>query len=208
VGITRSVRYALAKFGIEVALESLTHFIGPPLLTAAADWAPALHRSFMSAYAFDEPTARQAVEYYREYFAATGIYENELYPGIPGLLGGLQAAGLRLCVVTSKPTFYAEQIVRHFGLSGFFDAVVGAEMDLTNTEKPVLVNRALERYAGREASAAVMIGDREYDVLGAQANGIDSIAVTYGAGSRQELAAAGPTRIVDSIEELAAVLGL
>ena len=197
VGITRSVRYALAKFGIEEPTENLTHFIGPPL-----------HRSFMRCYAFDEPTAWQAVAYYREYFGVTGIYENVLFPGIPGLLSGLKASDRRLCVVTSKPTFYAGQIVRNFGLDGFFDAVIGAEMDMSNSEKAVLVRQAIEHYPEHDLRVAVMIGDREHDVLAAQANGIDSIGVTYGAGSRDELIAARPTRIVETIEELGAALGI
>jgi phosphoglycolate phosphatase len=197
VGITRSVQYALAKFGIAERAENLKHFIGPPL-----------HHSFMAGYAFDEPAARQAVEHYREYFGATGIYENVLFPGMPALLGELKADGRSLSVVTSKPTFYAEQIVRHFSLDGFFDAVIGAEMDLSNSEKPLLVGLAIERYASPEPSKVVMIGDREHDVLAAHANGIDSIAVTYGAGSRDELVAARPSRIVDSIEELGSALGL
>jgi phosphoglycolate phosphatase len=191
------VQYALAKFGIEAVAEQLTHFVGPPL-----------HRSFMTSYGFNESVARQAVEYYREYFSVTGIHENVLLPEIPSLLGALRAEGRHLSVVTSKPAFYAEQIVRHFGLDGFFEAVIGAEMDLTNTEKAVLVNLALERFGEHARTDAVMIGDREHDVIGARANGIDSIAVTYGAGSGEELTAAAPTRIVDSVGALAAALGL
>jgi phosphoglycolate phosphatase len=36
-----------------------------------------------------------------------------------------------------------------------------------------------------------MIGDRSHDVLGAKANGMAAIGVTYGYGSRDELVAAG-----------------
>lgn len=191
------MQYALAKFGIKSVAEQLTHFVGPPL-----------HRSFMTSYGFDESVARQAVEYYREYFSVTGIHENVLFLDIPDLLGALRAEGRHLSVVTSKPAFYAEQIVRHFGLDGFFEAIIGAEMDLTNTEKAVLVKLALERFGEHALTDAVMIGDREHDIIGARANGIDSIAVTYGAGSREELTAAAPTWIVDSVGALAAALGL
>jgi phosphoglycolate phosphatase len=161
----------------------------------------------MTSYGFDEPAARRAVEFYREYFDVTGIHENVLFPEIPSLLGALRADGRCLSVVTSKPAYYADQIVRNFGLDAFFDAVIGAEMDLSNTEKPVLVKLALDRFAGHALANAVMIGDREHDVIGARANGIDSIAVTYGAGSREELMAAEPTRIVDSVAALGAALG-
>jgi phosphoglycolate phosphatase len=194
-GITKSVQYALARFGIAAELDQLRSFIGPPL-----------HHSFIAEYGFDEPTSRQAVEAYREYFGDHGIFQNRIFEGIPELLQGLRAAGSALCVVTSKPTLYSEQIVRHFALEGFFDAVIGPGLDLSNAEKPTLVRQAMDRYAGHSPAGFVMVGDREHDILGAAANGIDSVGVTYGAGSREELTAAGATHVVDTLSELEALL--
>jgi phosphoglycolate phosphatase len=194
-GITRSVQYALAAFGIREELDSLRPFIGPPL-----------HRSFMAHYGFDEATARRAVDSYREYFAERGMYENLLFDGIPELLRALRADGRSLCVVTSKPTFFADQIVRHFGLEPYFDHVIGSNLDLSNADKPVLVRQAIERYPERDGASFVMIGDREHDIIGGQANGIATVGVTYGAGSREEIAAARPTAIVESVEALGAYL--
>jgi phosphoglycolate phosphatase len=194
-GITKSVQYALTKFGIDAALDDLRGFIGPPL-----------QHSFMNSYRFDASTARQAVEYYREYFAVTGIFQNLLIPGIPELLARMKNNGSRLAVVTSKPAFYAEQVVRHFGLDHFFDAVVGPGLDLANAEKQVLIGEAMSRYDGKRAGDFIMIGDREHDVIGAHANGIASIGVTYGVGSREELIAANATHVVDTLTELEALL--
>jgi phosphoglycolate phosphatase len=194
-GITKSVQYALAKFGIEAALDELRPFIGPPL-----------HHSFMSSYGFDAPTARRAVEHYREYFGDHGIFENRMFDGIPGLLQRLRNRNAALCVVTSKPTVYAQRIVSHFGLEGFLDMVVGPGLDLSNAEKTVLVAEAMRRYDGYESQQFVMIGDREHDIIGATANGIASIGVTYGAGSRAELTAANATHVVDTLAELEAIL--
>jgi phosphoglycolate phosphatase len=47
-----------------------------------------------------------------------------------------------------------------------------------------------------------MIGDRRFDVLGGRANGMRTIGVTWGFGSRQELEAAGADWIVDVPSEL------
>jgi len=194
-GITKSVQYALARFGIDTPLEQLRSFIGPPL-----------HHSFMTTYGFDQSTAGRAVEFYREYFVEQGMYQNRMFDGIPELLRGLRQSGCELCVVTSKPTVYAEQIVHHFGLDGYFDAVVGSDLDLSNSEKVVLVRLAMGHFEERDAGQFVMVGDREHDIIGASANGIASIGVTYGAGSRQELTAANATHIVDTLGELEAVL--
>lgn len=194
-GITKSVQYALSKFGITSELDELRAFIGPPLL-----------RSFMTSYDFDEATAWQAVESYREYFAERGIYENRIFDGVPELLLGLRGADGQLCVVTSKPAVYAEQIVGHFGLTDHFDAVIGPGMDLADADKALLVRRAIDRYPEHEPTDFVMIGDREHDIIGARTNGIDSIGVTYGAGSREELTAAAATHVVDTLDELRATL--
>ena len=195
-GITKSVQYALAQLGMdEPDLGRLRPFIGPPL-----------HQHFMQVYAFDEGRAWRAVEAYREYFARQGMYENLLFPGIPELLAELRAARHTLYVVTSKPTHFAVPIVAHFGLTDFFARVIGSELDLTNADKPTLVRIARALHPDEPDSAFVMIGDREHDIIGARANSLASIGVTYGAGEAAEIVAAGPTQIAGSVAELAALL--
>lgn len=194
-GITKSVRHALTQFGIAEELANLRPFIGPPL-----------HRSFATRYGFDEAQTWRAVEAYRDYFARRGMFENLLFDGVPALLGALRERGKTLYVVTSKPTYFAAPIVAHFGLDGFFTRVIGAKLDLSNADKPTLVREALERHPDIDRSGCVMIGDREHDIIGARANKIASIGVAYGAGSPSELAAAHPTHIANTIEELGALL--
>ena len=110
-GIMNSVAYAMRKFGIEETdRKKLRTFIGPPL-----------YESFMREYGFDQEKAMLAVEYYREYFAPKGIYENRPYDGIPELLGELKADGRKLYLATSKPEPYALEIVKHFGLYDYLD---------------------------------------------------------------------------------------
>ncbi|WP_431028325.1 HAD hydrolase-like protein [Lysinibacillus sp. LZ02] len=48
----------------------------------------------------------------------------------------------------------------------------------------------------------IMIGDRKYDLIGAAENAMDSIGVTYGYGSFEELQAANATYIVQKVEDL------
>jgi phosphoglycolate phosphatase len=47
-----------------------------------------------------------------------------------------------------------------------------------------------------------MVGDRKHDIIGANNVGIDSIGVTYGYGSFEELSQSNPTFIVSNIEEI------
>jgi phosphoglycolate phosphatase len=194
-GITKSVQYALAKFDIHEDVEKLLPFVGPPL-----------KQSFMTHYGFDEMKARKAVGYYREYFEKQGMYENRVFDKIPELLQTLREVNKALYVVTSKPTYYAKQILMHFGLDQYFAGVIGSEMDLTNTDKAILVKIALSSHPEENRGAFVMIGDKEHDIVGAKANDIASIGVTYGAGSHEEIIGAGPTYIVHSVKELERLL--
>ena len=190
LGITNAVMYALERYGIHVAERSALYpFIGPPLTD-----------SFARFYGFSPADARAAVDVYREYFADKGIFENEVYPGIPALLARLKAAGLKLVMATSKPEQFALRIAEHFGIAEYFDCIAGAAMDETRTEKWEVVEYALDRCGVTDRSRVLMVGDREHDVLGAARCGIACLGVLYGYGSRAELEQAGACAAVPTVE--------
>ena len=83
----------------------------------------------------------------------------------------------------------------------YFDIVDGSELDGKNTVKADLIAKLLERW-DLKAEECVMVGDRKYDIEGARANGMDSIAVGYGYGSEDELSSAEPTYFLSTVEEL------
>jgi len=186
LGITNSVFYALRELGIPCpAREELFSFIGPPL-----KW------SFAHMFGMDEAATDEAVRLYRVYYADTGIFEAEVYPGIPEALEKLRAAGLRLAVATAKPEPFAVRVMEHYGAAGFFDTVSGAGMDERKTEKAAVIREALRRM-GLPPAGGVMVGDREYDVLGAKAVGLPCVGALWGYGSREELAAAGASVLAE-----------
>lgn len=192
VGITRSVQYALRLAGVDVAdSETLTPYIGPPL-----------QDSFVTLAGFSEADAILAVASYREYFAETGIFENVLYPGIPECLEALQDRGWRLAVATSKPTVFAERIVDHFSLRGYFDAVVGAGLDGSRRQKHEVIAAVLADLRVVADERCIMVGDREHDVIGAKTVGLRSVGVTWGYGSVQELSEAGADLLVHIVADL------
>lgn len=185
VGITNSVAYSLEKFGIHNEdRRELYCFIGPPLTD-----------SYREYYGFSEEDAVLAVKYYREYFSVKGIFENEVYDGVPEMLAALCRAGKKVILATSKPEEYARRIVEHFGLDGYFFFVGGGSMDNSRSSKDRVVRYSMANGQVTETSRAIMIGDRKHDIIGAKANGIDSVGVLYGYGSREELEAAGATYI-------------
>lgn len=192
IGITNSAMYALEKWNIKVAERSeLYKFIGPPL-----------RDSFMNFYGFSEEQAKEAIVYYREYFKDKGIFENEVYPGIVELLQQLKASGKKIVLATSKPEEFAIRILKHFELFDYFDFVGGAYMDGIRNKKGEVIQYALESAGITDLSTTVMIGDREHDIIGAKENGLDSIGVLFGYGSREELTEAGATYIAETVGDI------
>ena len=119
------------------------------------------------------------------------------------ILKKLKAAGKRLVLATSKPEEYAVRILEHFHLAQYFDLIAGASMDGSRIRKADVIAYALKKCGLKDPSQAVMIGDRKYDVLGAAANGLETIGVLYGYGSREELLEAGAVQIIERVEDLA-----
>jgi len=194
-GIVNSYIYSLEKLGIkDCDRELVATYIGP-----------SIHLIFVEAYGIAETEIDNAVKYYREYFSVKGIYENKVYDGIIQLLETLQKNNNSLYLVTSKPTIYAKEVLRHFNLGKYFIQVYGSEMSNKNTDKETLINEALTK-SKLNNTESIMIGDRKYDIIGANANKVDSIAVTYGYGKTEEFAEHNPTYMVHSVKELEKLL--
>lgn len=207
IGITNSVMHALEHWNIRVKERSeLYRFIGPPLLS-----------SFEKFYGFSKEESREALKIYREYFSVKGLFENDMYEGIEELLKELKARGKRVILATSKPELYARQILEHFGIDGYFDFIGGASMDEVRVAKADVIRYALESVGLLKAGEAllpedvrmktVMIGDRFHDVEGAKANGLQTIGVLYGYGSREELEEAGAEHIAAEAADILTIVG-
>ncbi len=191
-GITNSVVHALKKYNIEVKNKNqLGVFIGPPLV-----------ESFMKYYGFSEEEAKNAVTYYREHFGVKGLFENELYEGIPQLLSRLKSEGKTVIMATSKPEIYARQIAEHFDIAKHFDYMAGSELSGARIAKNEVIEYALDSLGITDRENCIMIGDRHHDINGAKKTGMKSIGVLWGYGSRNELEGAGADYICEKVEDI------
>ena len=187
-GITRCLAHAFERIGAPVPAESeLRACIGPPL--------DHTFRRLLSRD--DDALVERAIGLYRERFLTLGMYENAVYSGIPETLARLAAEGRRLFVVTAKPERFAREIVRHFALGEFFEAVYGPSEDGVLHDKAELIAHALreERLAPGDVA---MVGDRAHDVLGARACGVAAIGALWGYGSHAELTEAGAHALAEA----------
>ncbi len=194
-GIKNSVRYTLQHYGLPMEDdESLNRYVGPPLVN-----------SFQMYMGFTEEQAMEAIKVYRSYFTTKGMFENRVYDGVEQMLKALKAAGKRMFIATGKPTVYSEQILEHFHLEQYFECVCGIGLKEAATEKDELITQVL-KFAGITPNECVMVGDRKFDIMGANTVGVIPIGVTYGYGSREELETAGADMIVDTVEQLQELL--
>jgi phosphoglycolate phosphatase len=182
VGMVRSIRYALDRLARSCPPdEMLASFVGPPL---RGTFATLLDTA-------DRAAIEEAMTLYRQRYADTGLFENQVYDGVPEMLEAAQRAASALFIATSKPAVYAERIVKHFGLDHYFAGVYGAELSGRFDHKTDLLAHLL-RAEQVVPETAIMVGDRASDVVAARTNGVRSIGVLWGYGSEDELVDAGP----------------
>lgn len=195
-GIINSLMYAFEKLDFKInSREELRVFIGPPLIDM-----------MMKQYGFSHEKATLGLKLYREYFRDKGIFENSVYEGIPTLLADLQSRGYKLVLATSKPEEFAKRIMEHFDLAKYFYFIGGSDMGETRSSKTAVIEYVMENCGIAEPEKCIMVGDREHDVIGAKACGINCVGVLFGYGSRKELEKANAAYIVDTVEELGNLL--
>jgi len=192
LGITNSCMYALRKMGIEPPeRKELYCFIGPPLT-----------ESFSKYYGMSDDEANRAVAFYREYYRDTGIFEITPYPGIEELFSALHSERKKIILATSKPEPFAKRITEHLGFGKYFNLVAGRLFDKSREKKADVIRYALDTLGVTDVSECLMVGDREHDIIGATALGMDSCGVLHGFGSREEFEENNATYIVKDSYEL------
>ena len=192
-GIINCAQYAFQQMGYPVPpREQMGVFVGPPL------W------DTFEKFGIPRERTDEAVNVFRSRYVPIGKFENTPYPGIRELLENLKKRGNLLYVATSKPETTAVEILEHFDLAGYFDRICGADLEKKRNSKDAVIAYLLER-AGSNAEM-IMVGDTEYDVLGAAAHGIPTIGVSWGYGDVAAMEKAGAKAIANTTKELLEML--
>lgn len=192
-GITRGVKKSLEHFGIYEEPENLKKFVGPPLV-----------ESYTKLYGLSLLQYEKALEIFHEYYRSTGIFECELYEGIEEMLKVLSVE-YRLYIATSKPEKEARRVIEHFGLDKYFTFVGGSDGDFNTkrSTKAAVIEYVLKSNNIEDKTAAIMVGDKVHDIVGANTVGLKSIGILYGYGSMEEFDKANYiVRNVDDLREM------
>ncbi len=195
-GIINSLAYAFKQMGLPLPVQSqLKKFIGPPL-----------SQSFQDFCGLNDIETQKTISYYRQYFADKGWKENQLLPGARELLAKLKQAGKTLLVASSKPEVFVKQILDHFEIDSYFTVIAGASLDDSRSQKSAVIAHALKTAKIEELKGCVMVGDRKHDVEGAKVQGLPTIGLLLGFGSRQELEESGAIAIAENFQDLEEIL--
>ncbi|MGE5494683.1 MAG: HAD hydrolase-like protein [Burkholderiales bacterium] len=194
-GCINGVRYMFDKIGYAENDENrIRGFMGPPV-----------KRHLVREYGFSEEEAAAAYVHYREYYDNIGVYENYPYDGIEQAIASIRDSGKKVYIATSKPEKLALLVLEKFGLLGLFSGVFTALHDKNIFDKNEVLANAVAELG--DVTGAVMVGDRCFDILGGRHVGFDTVGVLYGYGSKDELTGAGCDYIVDTVHDLAVLLG-
>lgn len=191
-GFLASLHYALEELDLEIPPEQeLLRFIGPPLRETMGTLLQTEDRELIE----------KAVELYRLRLDNGGKFEAEVFQGIREVLEHFAEKGHALFVCTGKPEGVATEIVEHFELAPFFRKVYGAKLDGRHCNKADLI-RHIWKTEKIDSPAGIMAGDTVFDMAGAKATGLRSVAVSWGFGCNDELKNTGPDAFVHHPDEL------
>ena len=197
-GITATLAYTFGQLGLPIPSPAeLVAYVGPPILDSFRDLA-----------GFTPQQSQEALDIYRPQYLKTGVFNAEVYPGIPEVLKAIRAHDIPLSLATSKPETPATLILEHYDLLKYFDVITGASDDEVRSAKADVVEEALKRLTdfGADVSNPVMVGDRHHDVEGAAAHDVPTIFVRWGYGSPAE--EVGTIGVADHAADLRRLLHL
>ena len=135
---------------------------------------------------------------FKAYYQAHIDVHTRPYPGIPELLTDLQVHGIQLAVASNKFQEGTEYLIQRFFPGIRFVAILGNRPGAPLKPDPEIVQEVL-RKANVHPADALLVGDSPTDMKTAANGGIESIAVTWGYRTAEELAG---HHQVHNVEEL------
>ncbi|MBO5328392.1 MAG: HAD hydrolase-like protein [Clostridia bacterium] len=194
-GVFKSIEYIANKLNFALPPKSeLRNFIGPPV-----------QLSFQKYFGVSKSQSEEVALEYRKYYQEHGLLDCELFSGVEEMLSLLNSAGIKLLVATSKPQKFAEAVLNKFNLIKYFYKVCGAGFSEKAADKSLIVKNAVA-FSGERIEDILMVGDRKYDVIGANDSNIKCLGVLYGYGTKEELILAGAIQTAETPKRVAQLI--
>ena len=123
------------------------------------------------------------------------------YPGIMELLLKLQSNGMQIAVASNKYHEATVKLVRHFFAGVNFSVILGQREDVPIKPNPAIVYDILSK-TGISKEETLYVGDSGVDMQTARNAGVESVGVTWGFRSENELRENEATHVVHKAEEI------
>lgn len=187
-GIMNSTAKMLMRMNIPVPERSvLRKMVGPP------------PKEILPVFGVPLDKVDEAVKIYRSIYDNGGYLETALYSGVKELLQRLKNSGLRVHIATSKPEHIAVRVIEYLGITDSFDFIAAACYPENRITKAQVLTYLLDKV---NPQAPLMVGDTDYDVIGANALNIPCIGVSWGFGNTESMKNKGAIAIAHTPDEL------
>lgn len=174
-GVISAVKKTIEQYGFEMPSESiLKTFVGPPM-----------QKSMAEKFNLNPQEALKVANDFRANYKKYSLYDAQLYPGIISMLDDLKCNGFKIAIATNKSHDNAEAIIKYFQIDQYCDFYMGSDLDGKLT-KADIVSKCIDILDANK-NKTVLIGDSEFDLVGANQVGIDFIGVTYGFGFKSDV---------------------
>ena len=183
-----AVNVSLRRFSLpEVSLDRVRAGLGNGAAHLISVCAPAERRE-------------EVLAFYKPWYDAHCNVKTGPYPGILPLMARLRERGVKQAIISNKPDPAVQELARSY-FPGLLETAVGESASVRRKPNPDAVLAAV-RQMGLDVADCVYVGDTEVDLATARNAGMACVAVTWGFRSREQLIAAGATRIAGTAEEL------
>lgn len=173
--------------------KAMDRFIGPPL-----------DDSFVKYCGVSIEKAKSMVLDFREHYHVKAIDKFVIYEGLTDAIEVLKRRGIKVGIATSKPEVMAIHILKKAGIFDLFDVIQGATLDGKLIKKTDIVRHVLSKDEIK-GKKALMVGDTEFDILGAHSNNIPCMWVDYGFGTYENALKEKPEYIARTTKEMAEI---
>ena len=194
-GICKCFQKALKAYGVEESVDNIKKLLGPPL-----------SKTIITKYGFSKEDGAAAMKIHMKRLKEKGIYECKIYEEIPEMLKNLYDNGIKMAIATNKPEEASVLQLKHLELAKYFDIIVGNNWTQTRGSKGDFIRMAMKHMGVEDKSEVCMVGDRYNDLEGGVENGLDTIGVTYGYGSEEEIVNCKPTHIAKKPSDIADIV--
>ncbi|HOJ30904.1 MAG TPA: HAD family hydrolase [bacterium] len=150
---------------------------------------------------FKPEDVEKARKIYREYHLKSLNGKVRLMPGAKQLLEKLKNSNRFIAVASNRPSESGMLIIKNLGIESFFNYTVFGDQVANQKPDPEMLIKVLE-FFGLEKEKAVFIGDMDIDAVTGKKAGIDTLIVSTGSSTIDQIMVSNPSKICNNLFEI------